>query len=108
MATHGSMAPFNPAGKESWTSYTERLGHYFTANKVTDAAQKRAILLSVCGPKTYKLIKSLADATAFPGMSCDQICTLLKDYYDPVPSETVQRYTESGPLEKPLLHTLRL
>ena len=92
MATHGSLTAFNLDGKESWTNYTERLGHYFAANKITDAGQKRAILHSVCGPKTYKLIKSLADPTTFADMSCDDICALLKTHYDPAPSEIVQRY----------------
>ena len=58
MAMHGTMSEFQPGGKESWSIYAERLGHYFVANKVTEAEQKRTILLSVCGPTTFKLIKS--------------------------------------------------
>ena len=34
---HGTMSEFQPGGKESWSTYTERLGHYFVANKVTEA-----------------------------------------------------------------------
>ena len=52
---------FQPGGKESWSTYTERLGHYFVANKVTEAEQKHEKLLFVCGPTTFKLIKTLAD-----------------------------------------------
>ena len=52
---------FQPGSKESWSTYTERLGHYFVANKVMEAEQKHAILLFVCGPMTFKLIKTLAD-----------------------------------------------
>ena len=50
---------------ESWSTYTERLEHYFAANGVTQAAQKRAILLTVCGATMYRLIKSLTDAEYF-------------------------------------------
>ena len=87
---HGTMPEFQPGGKESWNTYTERLGHYFVANKVTDAEQKRAILLSVCGPTTFKLIKSLADPSKFPTMT--ELCALVKEYYEPLPSPIVQRY----------------
>ena len=50
---HGTMSEFQPGGKESWSTYTERLGHYFVANKVTEAEQKRAILLSTFRVRTY-------------------------------------------------------
>ena len=89
---HGTMSEFQPGGRESWSTYTERLGHYFVANKVTEAEQKRAILLSVCGPTTFKLIKSLADPSKFPTMTFVELCALVKEYYEPLPSPIVQRY----------------
>ena len=89
---HGTMSEFQPGGKESWSIYTERLGHYFIANKVTEAEQKRAILLSVCGPTMFKLIKSLADPSKFPTMAFVELCALVKEYYEPLPSPIVQRY----------------
>ena len=89
---HGTTSEFQPGGKESWRTYTERLGHYFVANKVTEAEQKRAILLSVCGPTTFKLIKSLGDPSKFPTMTFVELCTLVKEYYEPLPSPIVQRY----------------
>ena len=42
--------------------YTERLEHYFTANKITDAGKKQAVLLSSRAAKTYKLIRNLASS----------------------------------------------
>ena len=47
--------------KEDWRSYTERLKHSFVANEVIDN-KKCSILLSACGPATYRLLKSLAGA----------------------------------------------
>ena len=49
---------------ETWEHYTERLGHYFDANGIgdestEDKAKRRAILLSVCGSKIYKLMCDL-------------------------------------------------
>ena len=45
--------------KEDWTFYTERLQQYFTANDIEAEPNRRAILFSVCGAKTYQLIKNL-------------------------------------------------
>ena len=58
MSRHGTIEEFDSA-TEDWTAYSERLEQYFVANDVDDAAKKRAILLSVCGASTYKLIRSL-------------------------------------------------
>ena len=58
MAVHGTLAPFNPE-EEDWVEYTDRLSYYFTANGITDSAKKRAILISCCGPATFRLMKSL-------------------------------------------------
>ena len=41
------------------SDYIERLEFYFEANGVSDAYKQRAILLSVCESKTYKLIRNL-------------------------------------------------
>ena len=60
MATHGSLVQFDP-DKEEWTSYVEPLNYYLIANEVTDDTKKCAILMSGCGPMTYKTIRSLVD-----------------------------------------------
>ena len=62
MATHSRLREFNPAA-EDWISYTERLEFYFTANDAKDADKQRAVLFSVCGAATYKLIKNLLAPT---------------------------------------------
>ena len=60
MATHGVVSMFDPS-TEDWTTYTERMKHYFVANDVTDAKKKHSILLSACGPATYKVIRNLVE-----------------------------------------------
>ena len=44
---------------DDWIEYTERLDQYFLANEITNNEKKRAVLLSTCGVKTYKLIRNL-------------------------------------------------
>ena len=70
MATYGSIEAFNPKA-DDWTTYAERLQHYLQANDVSD--QKRAILLTVCGAPTYKLLRSLVDGGKVDEKSYDEL-----------------------------------
>ena len=90
MAVHGTLSVYDSAA-EPWTIYVERLNQYFIANDVEDSSKKRAILLAVCGSKTFQLIRSLTeeDPTSKP---YDDVVQLVTDYYDPKPSVIVQRY----------------
>ena len=54
-ALFGQIKEFDEE-KEQWTQYVERLGHFFMANDVESLERKRAILLTVMGPKCYKLL----------------------------------------------------
>ena len=51
MANHGTLTEDDM--QEDWSEYIERLEFYFEANGVSDGEKQRAILLSVCGSKTY-------------------------------------------------------
>ena len=90
MSLHGTLSSYDPT-KESWSIYIEQLNQYFIANDVVDATKKRDILLSACGPKTYKLVRSLADDKP-DSKSYDDLVKLVKDFYDSKPSIIVQRY----------------
>ena len=74
MATQfGRVDAFNE-DNETWEHCTRRLGHYFEDNGVGDEnagdmSKQRAILLSVCGGKIYKLMCDLL-APAKPGEKC--------------------------------------
>ena len=91
MATvFGKVDEFD-ATKEEWTQYVERLEHFFVANDIADAGKKRAVLLSVVGASTYALLWNLV-SPAKPGeKSYSELVAVLKEHYNPTPSETVQR-----------------
>ena len=91
MATYGKVHSFDPQN-DDWPTYVERLGHYFMANKVTAEAQKRSILLTVCGTSTYKLLRSLVKPGALDTTSYDDLVKLVKAHYNPKPSAIVQRF----------------
>jgi len=99
MASHGSVSQFD-SKKEDWTSYIERMRHYFIANDVGDAGKKKSILISSCGPKTFRLIRSLLSEEALGASSFDDLVEVVKDYCEPKPSSIVQRYKFNTRLRK--------
>jgi hypothetical protein len=63
---------------EPWSSYVERLGQYFKANKVDDSL-KVASLLSLIGGKIYNLLRTLTSPTKPAEKSYREIIKLLGD-----------------------------
>ena len=80
MALFGRIDEFRDEA-ENWTQYHERLEQFCIANAI-DEDKQRAVLLSVCGAKTYSLIRSLLAP----------ICEILERHHCPRPSVIVQRY----------------
>ena len=91
MAVHGVLAAFNPQD-EDWSEYAERLTFYFTANGITAGAKKRAILLSCCGPATFRLMRSLVLPGALDDFSFDDLVAKVKEHKEPKPSIIVRRF----------------
>ena len=78
--------------KEEWTHYCEMLEHYFATNGVVEAERKRSIFLTVIGPSTYKLFRSLISPHKPGEKTLEELTAALKQHFDPTPSEIVQRY----------------
>ena len=91
MAVHGSIGEYSDSIKD-WTAYTEQLENYFTANDVEDGSKKRAILLSICGVATYKLLRSLAAPEKPTDYSYEALKQMVKTHHNPKPSVVVQRF----------------
>ena len=91
MAIHGSLVQFDP-DKEEWTSYVEHLNYYLIANEVTDDTKKCAILMSGCGPMTYKTICSLVDSETCKTIKYNDLVGIVTSHFDPKPSSIVQRF----------------
>lgn len=102
LVRHGTIGDFQP-GVKDWVLYTERLEQYFTANGIaTDAAeQRRAILLSVCGPATYQLIRNLVAPAKPTDKTFAQLVALVKEHQQPTPSFIVQRYHFNTRVQRP-------
>ena len=91
MALYGTVGEFKESD-ESWTQYVERLEQYFLANEITDGKKQRAILLSVCGSKTYGLLRDILQPKKPADTEIKEIIEELKKYYNPKPSEIVERF----------------
>ena len=80
-ATHGSIGAFD-SSEEEWDreTYVERVEIYLAANKITDAQQKRDVPLSVCGPKTYHILRDLLAPTKPSDTSYADIVKCLKTH----------------------------
>ena len=98
-AIHGTVGAFNN-DVEDWTSYSERLEAYFTANDVVDDTKKRSILVSSCGPQTYQLLKNLLAPKKPTEKTFQEIVAVLKDHWQPKPSEIVQRFNFHSRVQK--------
>ena len=91
MATYGTVGEFKEA-EESWTQCVERLQQFFMANKITDRKKMRAILLSVCGSKTYCLLRDILQPHKPAEMELAEVVKELEKHYHPKPSEIVERF----------------
>ena len=91
VALYGQVSTFDPE-TDDWTQYVERLNYYFVANGIDDVTKKRAILLSVVGASTYRLIRNLVAPGKPDEKTYKQLVDLVKEHQCPAPSETVQRF----------------
>ena len=91
MAAHGKVGEFVPS-QDTWDVYIEQLDLYFKANGITDAKKKRPVLLTVCGPATYKLIQNLVAPKKTAEVEYADIVKLVQDHLTPKPTVIVQRF----------------
>lgn len=75
-------------------AYTEQLGFFFVANGVTDAKQKKAILLTNLPTETYQLAKDLMAPTLLgeDSLTYNAIVERLREQLKPQKSALVARY----------------
>ncbi|KAG7526603.1 putative protein K02A2.6-like [Solea senegalensis] len=100
MATIGTLAAFDPKN-QTWDEYTEILEQFFAANGIDEAAKQQAILISVVGAATYSLMRNLLSPAKPKDNTFQELVLLMKNHFDPKPSEIVQRYKFDSHSRKP-------
>ena len=91
MAGHiGKIGEFDP-GLEEWSSYLERLNHYFAANGVAND-KKRDTFLCCIGRETFSLLRALV-APEKPGdKTYQELCDALTAHLAPKPLVIAERF----------------
>lgn len=90
MAFIGHIDPFNEA-EEDWPSYSERLAQFLVVNSVEDD-KKTAALISLMGPKLYKLLKSLTAPEDPSTKAYEDLVKLLENHLSPKPLVISERF----------------
>ncbi|KRZ15909.1 Uncharacterized protein T11_2133 [Trichinella zimbabwensis] len=88
----------NPAG---WEEYSERLVFFLEANSIREGPRRLAVLCSVCGTKTYRIIKSLTSPDPPSSKTFDEVMMLLRNHFMPRLSEVYQRFLYQRRLQQP-------
>ena len=105
MPTYGFIEKFSGKGEE-FDTYLERLDFYFIANDLGEIVptennedavaarleKRKSILLSVIGPDTYSLLRTLCAPTRPAEKTFKEITDILKEHFSPKPSEVVCRF----------------
>ena len=87
----GNIGEFDP-DKEEWSQYATRLRYFFAANGIATEDTKKAMLLTVVGPATFKTLRSLVSPASVDDKTYKQLREELQKFYSPKPSEIVQRF----------------
>ena len=90
MALLGALNEWN-SSEEEWSNYIERVHFYFEANDIADESKKRAILLSVVGPRNYSVLRGLADNQP-EEKTFDELAELMKRHLKPAPNVIHERF----------------
>ena len=90
MPTYGRIEDFK--FENNFEEYIERLEQYFDANETEDADKQRSIFLTVCGEKTYSLLRNLCAPDKPNTKSFDELKTTLTAHLKPKPLIIAERY----------------
>ena len=78
--------------QEEWQQYSEHLGQFIAANKVTEATWKRDVFLFVIGAKTYKLLSDLLSPDKPDVKPYGKLLQKHTDHYSPKPLGIGERF----------------
>ena len=81
--------------RSSRTRMAKRFEHYLDANRIigdANAAKRRSVFLSVIGPTSYQLLRSLLTPVKLTDKTFNELAAVLKKPYNPRPSEVMQNF----------------
>ncbi len=100
MAVQFSINEYEPI-RESWIEYEERLEYFLLANGITEAARKKAVLITSIGASNFSSLRSVATPDGVKAKSFDELVLVLRNHFSPKPSEVAQRFKFNACVRKP-------
>ena len=85
----GKLEEFDDS--QDWVEFMEHLEQHFVVNGI-EHDKKRAILLTICGSKTYSRIRNTVLPDKPKYKSYDQLVQLVKDHVCPDPFVIAERF----------------
>ena len=94
MASTGTLGRVDEfdSSKDVWPEYVERLGHFFDANGITDGDKEQAVLLTVVGAVTYKMLRNLVSPNKPGEKTYEELVEALSKHFNPIPSVIVEHF----------------
>lgn len=86
----GSIGPFDES-IEQWSSYTERFDYFVVANGISDD-KIVPTFLTVIGPKTFNLLRSLLQPVRPGNKTYKEIVDTLTGHFSPKPLVIAERF----------------
>ena len=86
----GHIGPYDPKSME-WSTYKGRFTFYLQANSITDAALKRATLLTIIGDSAYRMLADLHLPDELSTVAFDTLITDLDSSYGKKVSKLASR-----------------
>ena len=86
----GLVEPFEVEG--NWDQYSERLEQYLVANNITEEERKRAVFLTVVGPRTYALLSGLIAPEKPAAKTYQELKEVLRKHLKPKPLVIAERF----------------
>ncbi|XP_054709549.1 glucose dehydrogenase [FAD, quinone]-like [Uloborus diversus] len=77
---------------DNFVEYLMRADFFFEANKITSDDEKRALLLTAIGKKTFSLLRNLLQPKEIKDVKYADIVKVLTDYYSPASSTIMERF----------------
>ena len=77
---------------EDFECYQDRLEQYLFVSEINEEEDRIATLISVVGTKCYRQLKDLAAPTKLSEMKFEDICTRLRNYYNPKKTTLATHY----------------
>ncbi|KAL1484541.1 hypothetical protein MTO96_011239 [Rhipicephalus appendiculatus] len=89
----GSRFPAFDDAVSSWSTYRVRLEAYFEGNEITDAAKRRALLVSSLNDSVVRILQGHLPGVPINSLTYDDVVKCLEEHFNPQANEIAASYS---------------